>query len=104
MALDNPSSIFRCGICNVAYETAEELAYHNRGHGTPSNVKITRGRRTHRKVMNAETFARFCYSAAEVLNDVKAEFDPSADEMQKMLFHLAKMVEWLKPTTKRRTS
>ena len=60
-------------------------------------------KRVRRKAMDAETFARFCNRAASALNDVQAEFDPNTNEMEKMLYHLAKMVEWLKPTTKRRT-
>lgn len=112
----------KCVKCVMSYDTVKEFIEHKDKmhpdlHGIsemPSNPhfvwkeapveQINKPKRIRRKAMDAATFARFCNRAASVLNKVQAEFDPSTDEMEKMLYHLAKMVEWLKPTTNRRIS
>lgn len=60
-------------------------------------------KRVRRRVMTAETFARFCNRSAEVLQDAMNEFDPSVDEVERMLFHLGHLAGWFRPATKRRT-
>ena len=106
MECNDTTHPFRCDICSIAYETAAELAWHNKIHGTPSNTEpqITPPKRVRRKAMDVVTFARFCNNSAEVLRTVIIDFDPTPVEAELMLKHITGIAQIMITTTKRRTS
>ena len=97
---------YYCLLCNTIYRTEFELIFHKekthseKAHSEPPMPKVKRIRR---KPMNAKMFTQFCNSAVEALNVVQAEYRPTPDDMELMLYHLGRMMAWRElPIVKRK--
>ena len=96
---------YKCSICCTMYRTATELDYHNKGHGTPSDIRpqSNKPKRVRRKAMSVEGFARFKYSLAIAISHAMDEFDPTAVELQLALSEIGAIISVLKNITTRKT-
>lgn len=65
---------------------------------------VPRQHRIRRKMMNVETFARYCGALGKAIAFANAEFDPSPQEVQLALDTCLRSLVAMVPTAKRRTS